>query len=119
MIPIPARLVREGVPDMVRVTDARMSGTSFGTVLLHAAPEAAVGGPLGLVQDGDLISLDVARPAGPGRAASRDSTGRKASAGPRRRAVTCAAGPPCTRSTSCRRPTAATWTSSGRRQLRT
>ena len=62
MIPIPARLVRAGVTDMVRVTDARMSGTSFGTVLLHAAPEAAVGGPLGLVRDGDLIRVDV--PAG-------------------------------------------------------
>jgi len=62
MVPIPARLVKAGVTDMVRVTDARMSGTSFGTVLLHAAPEAAVGGPLGLVRDGDLISVDV--PAG-------------------------------------------------------
>lgn len=59
MIPIPVRLVRAGVTDMVRVTDARMSGTSFGTVLLHVAPEAAVGGPLGLVTDGDLISIDV------------------------------------------------------------
>jgi dihydroxy-acid dehydratase len=62
MIPIPARLVRAGVTDMVRITDARMSGTSFGTVALHAAPEAAVGGPLGLVRDGDVIALDV--PAG-------------------------------------------------------
>jgi len=62
MVPIPARLIKAGVTDMVRVTDARMSGTSFGTVLLHAAPEAAVGGPLGLVRDGDLISVDV--PAG-------------------------------------------------------
>jgi dihydroxy-acid dehydratase len=60
MIPVPARLVRDGVTDMVRVTDARMSGTSFGTVLLHVAPEAAVGGPLALVRDGDLISVDVA-----------------------------------------------------------
>jgi dihydroxy-acid dehydratase len=60
MIPIPARLVAEGVTDMVRVTDARMSGTSFGTVLLHVAPEAAVGGPLGLVRDGDVIAVDVA-----------------------------------------------------------
>jgi dihydroxy-acid dehydratase len=59
MIPIPARLVQAGVTDMVRVTDARMSGTSFGTVVLHAAPEAAVGGPLGLVRDGDVICLDV------------------------------------------------------------
>jgi dihydroxy-acid dehydratase len=62
MIPIPARLVQAGVTDMVRITDSRMSGTSFGTVVLHAAPEAAVGGPLGLVRDGDVISLDV--PAG-------------------------------------------------------
>jgi dihydroxyacid dehydratase/phosphogluconate dehydratase len=59
MIPVPARLVRDGVTDMVRVTDARMSGTSFGTVLLHVAPEAAIGGPLALVRDGDMISLDV------------------------------------------------------------
>jgi dihydroxy-acid dehydratase len=59
MIPIPARLVQAGVTDMVRVTDARMSGTSFGTVILHAAPEAAIGGPLGLVRDGDVISVDV------------------------------------------------------------
>ena len=62
MIPIPARLVRAGVTDMVRVTDSRMSGTSFGTVVLHAAPEGAVGGPLGFVRDGDVIVVDV--PAG-------------------------------------------------------
>jgi dihydroxy-acid dehydratase len=60
MIPIPARLAADGVTDMVRVTDARMSGTSFGTVFLHAAPEAAVGGPLALVADGDPISVDAA-----------------------------------------------------------
>ena len=60
MIPIPARLVKAGVSDMVRVTDARMSGTSFGTVVLHVAPEGAVGGPLALVRDGDVITLDVA-----------------------------------------------------------
>lgn len=59
MIPIPAKLAREGVTDLVRVSDARMSGTSFGTVVLHVAPESAVGGPLALVEDGDLISLDV------------------------------------------------------------
>jgi dihydroxy-acid dehydratase len=62
MIPIPARLVQAGVTDMVRITDSRMSGTSFGTVVLHAAPEGAIGGPVGLVRDGDIISLDV--PAG-------------------------------------------------------
>lgn len=60
MIPIPARLAAEGVSDMVRVTDARMSGTSFGTCVLHVAPEAAVGGPLALVRDGDTITLDAA-----------------------------------------------------------
>jgi dihydroxy-acid dehydratase len=58
MIPVPAKLAAAGVTDMVRVTDARMSGTSFGTVFLHAAPEAAVGGPLALVADGDMISVD-------------------------------------------------------------
>ena len=60
MIPIPARLAKAGVTDMVRVTDSRMSGTSFGTVFLHVAPEAAIGGPLGLVRDGDLIAVDTA-----------------------------------------------------------
>jgi len=60
MIPIPAKLAAAGVTDMVRVTDARMSGTSFGTVFLHAAPEAAVGGPLALVRDGDPVAVDVA-----------------------------------------------------------
>ncbi|WP_349903722.1 dihydroxy-acid dehydratase [Parafrigoribacterium humi] len=60
MIPIPAKLAAAGVTDMVRVTDSRMSGTSFGTVFLHASPEGAVGGPLGLVRDGDLIRVDVA-----------------------------------------------------------
>ncbi len=59
MVPVPAKLAAVGVSDMVRVTDARMSGTSFGTVFLHAAPEAAVGGPLALVRDGDPIAIDV------------------------------------------------------------
>ena len=59
MIPIPTKLADAGVSDMVRVTDARMSGTSFGTCVLHVAPEAAVGGPLALVRDGDTITLDV------------------------------------------------------------
>ncbi len=57
--PIPARLLRRGVKDMVRISDARMSGTSYGTVVLHVAPESAVGGPLALVQDNDEIELDV------------------------------------------------------------
>ncbi|GAA1124838.1 dihydroxy-acid dehydratase [Nocardioides aquiterrae] len=58
-LPIPRRLAAEGVTDMVRVSDARMSGTSYGTVVLHCSPESAVGGPLGLVRDGDLVRLDV------------------------------------------------------------
>jgi len=58
-LPIPARLLRQGVDDMVRISDARMSGTSFGTDVLHVAPEAASGGPLGLVRTGDEILLDV------------------------------------------------------------
>lgn len=58
MIPIPAPLLDQGVTDMVRVTDARMSGTSFGTVFLHVAPEGAADGAIGLVRDGDLITVD-------------------------------------------------------------
>lgn len=59
MLPIPKKLLAMGVRDMVRVSDARMSGTSYGTCVLHVAPEAALGGPLALVRDGDLIRLDV------------------------------------------------------------
>jgi len=59
--PIPARLLKRGVKDMVRISDARMSGTSYGTVVLHVAPESAIGGPLALVRDGDEIELDVPR----------------------------------------------------------
>lgn len=58
-IPIPRRLVREGVRDMVRISDGRMSGTAYGTVVLHGAPEAARGGPIALVRDGDEVELDV------------------------------------------------------------
>ena len=57
-IPIPRKLARAGVKDMVRISDARMSGTAFGTIVLHIAPEAAAGGPLGLVRNGDRIKLD-------------------------------------------------------------
>jgi L-arabonate dehydrase len=59
-MPLPPRILKKGITDMVRISDARMSGTAYGTVVLHAAPEAASGGPLGLVEDGDLIELDVA-----------------------------------------------------------
>jgi L-arabonate dehydrase len=58
-IPMPRKLLNEGVTDMVRISDARMSGTSFGTVVLHVAPESAIGGPLALVRTGDEILLDV------------------------------------------------------------
>jgi len=60
-MPIPARLVKQGVTDMVRISDASMSGTAYGTVVLHAAPEAAAGGTLALVRNGDMIELDVAQ----------------------------------------------------------
>ena len=58
-LPIPERLLRRGVDDIVRISDARMSGTAFGTVVLHVSPESAVGGPLLAVRDGDPIVLDV------------------------------------------------------------
>jgi dihydroxy-acid dehydratase len=59
MLPIPKKLVKQGVRDMVRLSDARMSGTSYGACILHVAPESYIGGPLALVQNGDIISLDV------------------------------------------------------------
>ncbi len=59
-LPIPKKLLAEGVRDMVRISDARMSGTSYGACVLHVAPESFIGGPLALVRDGDLIELDVA-----------------------------------------------------------
>jgi len=58
-LPIPKKLLKQGVKDMVRVSDARMSGTAFGTIVLHVTPESAVGGPLALVRNGDRIRLDV------------------------------------------------------------
>jgi dihydroxy-acid dehydratase len=57
-MPLPKKLLEQGVRDMVRISDARMSGTAFGTVVLHCAPETSVGGPLGLVSTGDVIALD-------------------------------------------------------------
>ena len=59
MLPIPKKLLEAGVRDMLRISDARMSGTSYGACVLHVAPESAIGGPLALVRDGDLITLDV------------------------------------------------------------
>ena len=59
MLPIPKKILQQGIRDMVRISDARMSGTSYGTCVLHVAPESWVGGPLAFVQDGDMIELDV------------------------------------------------------------
>lgn len=58
-MPLPPKVLRKGITDMVRISDARMSGTAYGTVVLHTAPEAAAGGPLALVQNGDMVTLDV------------------------------------------------------------
>jgi dihydroxy-acid dehydratase len=58
-VPLPAKLLRAGVTDMVRISDGRMSGTGYGTVVLHVCPESALGGPLSLVMTGDRVELDV------------------------------------------------------------
>jgi dihydroxy-acid dehydratase len=58
-LPIPKKLLQQGVRDMLRISDARMSGTSYGACVLHVAPEAFVGGPLALVRNGDVIELDI------------------------------------------------------------
>jgi dihydroxy-acid dehydratase len=59
-MPLPPKVLKKGITDMVRISDARMSGTAYGTVVLHTVPEAAAGGTLALVRNGDLITLDVA-----------------------------------------------------------
>ena len=90
-LPIPKKLGSKGLKDMVRISDARMSGTAFGTVVLHISPEAAVGGPLALVKDGDLISLDVKgrRPGAQGRRRrAREAQGAVEAAGRSPRAAT-------------------------------
>ena len=58
-LPIPKKLAQKGVKDMVRISDGRMSGTASGAVVLHIAPESAVGGPLAIVRDGDMVTVDV------------------------------------------------------------
>ena len=111
-MPLPKKLLEQGVRDMVRVCDGRMSGTAYGTVVLHVAPEAAAGGPLALVRTGDVIDLDVAArrldvdvPA--------DELARRT---PNQATVTAsptpgAAGSACTSTTSSRPTRAPTWTS--------
>tara|TARA_B100002019_G_scaffold134725_1_gene116000 strand:- start:2124 stop:2606 length:483 start_codon:yes stop_codon:yes gene_type:complete len=59
MIPIPKKLLKKGVRDMVRISDARMSGTSYGACILHVAPESYIGGPLSLLKTGDIVEIDV------------------------------------------------------------
>jgi len=59
MMPLPQKILKKGIRDMVRISDARMSGTSYGTCVLHVSPESFVGGPLALVKDGDEVQLDV------------------------------------------------------------
>ena len=58
-MPLPPKVLRKGITDMVRISDARMSGTAYGTTVLHTAPEAAAGGPLAIVQNGDMVELNV------------------------------------------------------------
>ncbi len=58
-LPLPRKLLERGVRDMVRISDARMSGTAFGTIVLHVSPESAAGGPLALIRNGDMVELDV------------------------------------------------------------
>src|SRR5205823_11904886 len=60
-MPLPPKVLRKGITDMVRISDARMSGTAYGTVVLHISPEASAGGALALVENGDMIELDVAK----------------------------------------------------------
>ena len=76
-MPLPKKLLEQGVRDMVRICDGRMSGTAYGTVVLHVAPEAAAGGPLGLVRTGDVIILDVDAAAHRRRGARRRAGARR------------------------------------------
>ena len=102
-LPIPGKLARAGVKDMVRISDARMSGTAYGTVVLHVAPEAAAGGPLAAVRNGDRIALSVARN-GASTCWSTSAKSRGASPAWRRRRARRAATPRSTTAASCRRP---------------
>ena len=111
MLPLPRKLLERGVRDMLRISDARMSGTAYGAAVLHVSPEAAVGGPLALVRDGDIIELDVRRTPAASAASSRRSWNVGAKPGSPRRARTHAAIASSTTNTSSRRIAAATSTS--------
>ena len=107
MLPIPKKLLAQGVRDMVRISDARMSGTSYGACVLHVAPESFVGGPLAFVRDGDIIELDVpARRLSLRVSATRSSRAARRH-GSRARSPTRAATATSTRATSRRRTRAA------------
>ena len=109
-LPIPQKLLRRGVRDMVRISDARMSGTSYGACVLHVAPESFVGGPLAFVRDGDLIELDVPARRLTSASATRNWP-RGARTGGLRRPSSAAATARCTCATSPRPTRAATSTS--------
>ena len=117
MLPIPKKLLEQGVRDMVRISDARMSGTSYGACILHVAPESFVGGPLALVQDGDIIELDV-----PDRRLS--SEGVRRGAGPPARRVEAATARPTpgalapSTPATCSRPTRDATSTSSKAPLR-
>ena len=96
-LPIPKKVLAKGVRDMVRVSDARMSGTSYGACVLHVAPESFIGGPLALVRDGDVIELDIPGRRSMCRSATKNSTGAARLGGSRRLATVAATGA-CSRS---------------------
>ena len=104
---MPRMLLKQGINDVVRISDARMSGTSFGTVVLHVAPESAVGGPLSLVQTGDEIELDVPARTLKLNISAAEWAARDRSSSCRRRRTTRAATDDCFWSTSRRRTRAA------------
>jgi dihydroxyacid dehydratase/phosphogluconate dehydratase len=112
MLPIPKKLLKQGVRDMLRISDARMSGTSYGACVLHVAPESYIGGPLALVATGDIISVDVeARTHQSRHLRCRNGKAPRGVESPRRSAITNAAMAGCSPSISSRPMKAATSTS--------
>ena len=108
---LPPKLLKRGITDLVRISDARMSGTAYGTVVLHVCPEAAIGGPLALVRDGDRIELDVEDRRLHLDVADDELERRRAADGGRPRRRCRAATNGCTSSTCCRPTPARIWTS--------
>jgi dihydroxyacid dehydratase/phosphogluconate dehydratase len=112
MLPIPTKLVKQGVRDMVRLSDARMSGTSYGACILHVSPESFIGGPLALVRNGDRITLDVAARTIDLDVPEAELAVNAARSGSSPRSASSAAMAGCSRSTSSRPMRAATSISS-------